>query len=79
VTVTYHVISRPTKTSLTSDLSVCDECHQRTVVCDGRTTTPAADDDVSNDVMDEHRVVGRYARYDEVQPVTDCDLLHAID
>jgi len=34
-----------------------------------RTTTDAAEDDVSNDVMDaeKNEVVGRYARYDEVQ------------
>jgi len=33
-----------------------------------RTSTDAADDDVSNDVIDaeERDVVGRYARYDEV-------------
>jgi len=47
-----------------------------------RTTTDAADADASNDVSDaeEHDVVGRYARYDEVgcdvtACVRDCDLL----
>ena len=41
-----------------------------------RTTTDAADDDASNDVMDadEFDVVGRYARYSEV-PSADCDSL----
>jgi len=38
------------------------------VVYGCRTTTDAAEDDVSNDVMDaeEYDVVGRYARYNEV-------------
>lgn len=49
-------------------------------MADRRTTTDAADDDASNDVMDaaeEFDIVGRYARYDEVglQQSADCDLL----